>query len=204
VQITKAVDRLNQHLPLTSRQRSLDPRLARLHRDILSEFARTGRPPRVDPTDARELAASDLVVLGADAVVVGAYPFSVAPTKHLVELPTTHTYAMCSLDALAIAPVFWTRTTIRSSCALKETSIQIEQDGDRLLSADPGSALVGIRWQDPTGHAATSMCRDMVFLAGTEEAEAWRGPDRSSAGVFTIDDAIEFAVGFFAPLLGDV
>jgi alkylmercury lyase len=196
-----AVDRLNAHLPLALRQATLDEHLRAVHRSVLHSFANTGAPPRLDPADARKLAALDLLVLGEDAVVVGAYPFTTAATDHRVILPRGITNAMCSLDALAIAPVFWSRTRIESRCAVTGAPIVIEQDGDTVLSADPPAPWIGIRWQDPDGHAALSMCQAMVFFADEVAAKTWQDGDVDGVGLFPLDQAVRFAAGFFGPLV---
>lgn len=196
-----AVDRLTTHLPLAPRQAALDDHLRSVHRSVLRAFANTGVPPRLDPADARRLAALDLLVLGEDAVVVGAYPFTTATTDHLVILPGGTTHAMCSLDALAIAPVFWSRTRIESRCAVTAVPIAIEQDGDTVLSADPPAPWIGIRWQDPDGHAALSMCQAMVFFADEVAAKTWQDGDVEGVGLFPLEEAVRFAAGFFGPLV---
>ncbi len=196
-----AVDRLNAHLPLASRQAALDDHLRSVHRSVLHSFANTGGPPRLDPADARRLAALDLLVLGEDAVVVGAYPFTTAATDHRVFLPRGSTNAMCSLDALAIAPVFWSKTKIESRCAVTGVPIVIEQDGDTVLAADPPAPWIGIRWQDPDGHAALSMCQAMVFFADEAAAKTWQDGDVDGVGLFPLDEAVRFAAGFFGPLV---
>ena len=196
-----AVDRLNTHLPLGPRQAALDDHLRSVHRSVLHAFANTGAPPRLDPPDARKLAALDLLVLGEDAVVVGAYPFTTAATDHLVILPRGTTNAMCSLDALAIAPVFWSRTRVESRCAVTGVPIVIEQDGDTVLFADPPEPWIGIRWQDPDGHAALSMCQAMVFFADEVAAKTWQAGDVDGVGLFPLDEAVRFAAGFFGPLV---
>jgi hypothetical protein len=141
------------------------------------------------------------VVLGEDAVVIGAYPFTSETTDHLIELPRGTAHAMCSLDALAVAPVFWSRTRVESRCAVTGAPIVIEQDGDELILADPPEPWIGVKWQDPEGHAASSMCRSMVFLADGAAALVWQGGDVDGVGIFPLDDAIAFAHGFFGPLI---
>lgn len=196
-----AVRRLNDLLPLADRQAGLDDRLRSVHRSVLHAFADRGQPPRLDPADARVLEALDLLVLGQDAVVVGAYPFTTEVTDHRVVLPSGDTHAMCSLDALAIAPVFWSKTRIESRCAVSGVPVIVEQDGDTLEAADPPAPWVGIRWQHPEGHAAHSMCREMVFLADEAVARTWQNGETDDAGLFPLPDAIRFAAAFFGPLV---
>jgi Alkylmercury lyase len=192
---------LNDRLPLADRQSGLDERLRRLHREILQSFADTGRPPRPEPADVRALAALDLVVMGEDAVVTGAYPFTTEPTGHVVALPSASVNAMCSLDAVAVAPVFWTHTTVTSHCVVTGRPITIVQDGDVLVSTDPAAPWLGIGFREVCGTASTSLCRDMVFFAGEEEAKTWRSGRAGDTSIFSLATGIDLAVAFFGPLM---
>ena len=108
---------------------------------------------------------------------------------------------MCSVDALALAPVLGTQTEVRSLCAVGGVPVRIRQRGTELLDAAPAGVAVGIRWQDPGSCAAHSLCRDMVFLA-PEAVAAWRGADDTALGVSVLGVAEAAALGaaFFAPL----
>lgn len=210
--INRAVARLTGQLPLAPGQAALPDGYASVHRAILRGFADRGQAPslaelaRESPADAAEvvqrLAEDDLIVL-ADGIVVGAYPFSLQPTAHRITIDGRGLFAMCSLDAVAIAPVFEREVRIESSCAVTDTPIRIHQSGQSVLSAEPRDLRLGIRWTEPVGSAAHSMCREMVFLADPDAAESWRGPDPESAGVFDLSDGIEFGRRFFCPLLAD-
>jgi mercuric reductase len=112
-------------------------------------------------------------------------------------------YAMCALDAVAVAPVFGLEVVTASRCAVTETPIRIHQIAKEVRASSPGGLRIGVRWQQPDGCAAHSMCREMVFLSDLETAERWRGDDPDSAGIFDLDEAVEFGLGFFAPLIGD-
>ena len=211
ITIDRALQRLGNQLPLAERQRALPPGHARIHQAILDSFARVGAPParadlvemaNIDPDSILErLAADDLVVLDG-GTVVGAYPFTLETTPHrLVIEGEVELNAMCSLDAVAVAPVFGCDVEIRSSCAVTGVPIRILQRGSSVLDADPGGLRLGIRWLEPTGCAAHSMCREMVFLSGAETAAGWRGPDPDAAGIYDLADGIEFGARFFGPLL---
>lgn len=208
--IERALSRLSDRLPLAGRQAALPAGHAAVHRAILHGFADRGRALSLDELgsesspDAAEivqrLADDDLVVL-ADGRVVGAYPFSAEPTPHRIMIDGRSSYAMCSLDAVAIAPVFERQVEIESSCASTGTLIRIHQSSGAVVSAEPHGLRLGIRWSEPDGSAACSMCREMVFLADAETAERWRGSDPESAGIFDLADGIEFGYRFFRPLV---
>ena len=207
-----AVGRLESRLPLRRRQRDLPEALARAHRAILHSFAATGRPPGVDlieriagvdaATVMERLSSDDLIVVG-DGRIEGAYPFSLEPTPHLLSIGDFEVHAMCALDAVAVAPVFGLEVMTVSRCEMSGAPIRIHQVGDSVETGAPRGLRVGVRWQQPDGCAAHSMCRDMVFLSDLETAEHWRGADPDAAGIFDLSEAIEFGVGFFAPLIED-
>lgn len=208
--IDHALSRLSGRLPLRSRQAGLPDGYAAVHRAVLRGFADRGRAPSVTElageTSARitdvmdRLAEADLVVL-VDGEVVGAYPFSAEPTPHRIAIDGRSSFAMCSLDAVAVAPVFGREVIIESSCAVTGAAIRIHQSGATVLSAEPPGLHLGIRWMEPDGCAAHSMCREMVFLEGAEAAETWRGSDPDTAGIFDLTEGIEFGYRFFRPLV---
>lgn len=209
--IDEAVVRLSGQLPLVGRQAALPDGFPTVHRAILHGFVERGQAPTLaelagdSPLEVGaivwRLAEEDLVVL-ADGVVVGAYPFSSEPTPHRITIDGRTLFAMCSLDAVAIAPVFECEVEIESSCAATERPIRIHQVGRSVLSAQPPDLRLGIRWTEPEGCAAHSMCREMVFLADPATAMSWRGPDPDDGGIFDLAEGVEFGYRFFRPLLG--
>lgn len=210
--IEQAVARLADQLPLARRQAALPVGYASVHRAILQGFSDRGQAPTLAELAGessgdtvkivKRLAEDDLVVL-VDGSVVGAYPFSAEPTPHRFTIDGRASYAMCSLDAVAIASVFEREVRIESSCAATGAPIRIHQSGKSVLSAEPRDLRLGIRWTEPVGSAAHSMCREMVFLGDPNAAESWRGPDPDSAGIFDLAEGIEFGYRFFRPLLQD-
>lgn len=197
-----AVERLSEQLPLRDRQASLPPVIRAFHREILSSYADRGRPPddALSPAGAlRRLASDDLIVL-EEGRILGAYPFSSEPTPHSLLVDGNATFAMCSLDAVAVAPVFSKRVIIRSECAVTGNPVTVVQNGDELEHVEPQALRLGVRWQRPDGCAAHSMCREMVFLRDGEVARRWRSP-REPASVFTLEEGIAFGARFFSPLM---
>ncbi len=148
------------------------------------------------------LAGVDLVVTGADGAITGAYPFTLEHTPHAVQTGATHVHVMCSLDALAVAPMYGVSTRVISKCAMSGGAIEVHQRDDDLVSNRPPAPWIGIRWQAPGEHAATSLCREMVFLSDEEVAVRWRGADPHSAAILPLPEAIELAAAFFGPLAG--
>ena len=207
--IEDGLEKLNTVLPLYERQRTLPPDRIEAHRAILSELAHTGALPDreyladiLGDADEKlaELAKLDLVVL-KDGNLVGAYPITVEPTVHNVSVFGHRIHAMCALDALSVAPLFQTRTRIQSRCAVSGEAIEIEQDRETILSAMPTAPWVGIRWQQTCGHAAHSLCMEMVFLKDANTASDWQAADPPSHSLYSLDEAVAFGQRFFVPLL---
>lgn len=201
--IKEALITLNTFLPLSERQQSLSPAERKIHQSILQDFVKTGAvEPGYDRKILEVLSQNDLIVLDKEtAEVTGAYPFSSKSTSHHVFMNDFIVYAMCALDAIAIAPVFNQTTYIKSLCHLTNDAIEIKQTGKEINNPHECKDVhVGIRWVDVDNCAAESLCREMVFLKNASTAEDWlkRGHDKS---VFNLDDALEIATQFFSPLV---
>lgn len=181
---------------------------------MLQILAREGRTPLreelagllgIGSIDAclQRLAADDLIVM--DAIVdnpVGAYPITMEKTPHKIILNGHDIYAMCALDAVAIAPMFDADVQINSRCQASGTPISIRMRGSNILNAHPGPDItIGIRWQMPTGVAAHSMCLQMVFLEHQKTAISWQTGDPENISLFSLPEAVEFGKRFFSPLL---
>lgn len=212
--IDAAVRRLHDQLPLRGRQEALSEDFAELHRAILRSLAERGRPlsraeieERVGPSKANEvlkrLGDDDLVVLDSRRQeVIGAYPLTVEATPHHLRINGQSVNAMCALDALSVGPMFDAEVEIHSRCHVTGEPIQIRLQGFHVLQVEPSPDVrVGVRWQDPIGYAAHSMCMEMVFLRDEATAKGWQNGDTENVGLFTLPEAIEFGAKFFNPLL---
>lgn len=207
-----ALARLNSQLPLVGRQRELPSGHAQVHRLILRWFAERGRPPATsdlvaaganDLDEALDRLAADDLIVRVNGEIVGAYPFTTDLTPHHLTIEGRKLRAMCALDAVAVAPVFGLNVRIDSVCAVTGNPVHVEQEHGSVLAHQPADLRVGIRWSQPVGNAAHSMCREMVFLSDADTATAWRGTDRDSAGIFELEDAVEFGERFFGGLLDE-
>lgn len=214
VKIENAVKRLNEQLPLRARQQQLEPYLAQIHRAILNALASRGRA--LTPSELAEqlggkaaaadavkrLGEADLVVLDPTAErVVGAYPMTTEETPHRLQVNGQSVNAMCALDAVSAAPMYDANVVIQSRCHVTGTPIRILQKGRAIIEAQPADAIVGVRWQNPTGCAAHSMCTEMVFLKDSATASHWQAKDPESISLFTLSEAVKFGTSFFRPLV---
>lgn len=213
MKVDQAVDRLNEQLPLAARQAALPAELRQLHQYVLRSLAQLGVAPGREDLAARlttqnvdaalaRLGHDDLVVLNAGGrAILGAYPLTTEITRHRLDIGGTYVHAMCALDALAVGPMFNVEVRIDSRCRVTSEAIHIEVARDALRSAEPSTALVGVRWQSPSGCAAHSMCTEMVFLRDREIAAQWQGNDEAYASIFELPGALAFGAAFFRPLL---
>lgn len=212
--IPEAVAQLNQRLPLRDRQAKLSDSYRQTHRAILYSLVKQGRAlTRAElaaqlGSDAVEdflqhVAMVDLVVLDAQAkTIAGAYPLTTEKTPHAIEVNGQHLFAMCALDAVAVAPLFAAEVVINSRCHVTRTPLRIHMRESTILLATPVPTIyVGVRWQQPNGHAAHSLCMEMVFLRDGQTASQWQGGDQLNYSVFTLQDAVEFGARYFKPLL---
>jgi len=213
--IEDAIARLEAQLPLQERQSRLSLPLQRAHRAVLQALAERGEPP-----SDRELALivgdgqvadailalgdADLAVLNPERTrIVGAYPMTTASTSHRLDLHGTTVNAMCALDALSVAPMYGCDVVISSSCSVTGTPIRIDQRDETIQVAEPSRDVrVGVHWQNPQGHAAHSMCLQMVFLQDGTIAEGWANDEPEARSIFSLDEAVAFGAGFFRPIAG--
>ena len=208
-----AVERLNNQLPLKARQDQLMTSLKKLHQLILMSLVQRGKPPTHAELAAQvgdvqvaaalqTLGAVDLIVLNQQGTAaVGAYPLTTEVTPHRLIIENQSIYAMCALDAVAVAPMFATTVTINSNCHVSGEPVQICMREREMLSVQPAGVMVGIRWQKPHGFAAHNMCTEMVFCKDLVTARQWQGDEVETISLFTLAEAIAFGQAFFAPLL---
>jgi mercuric reductase len=182
------------------------------HRAILSAYAASGRPPGRAELAALpgigdvaallgRLAGDDLAVLDADGEIAGAYPFTSEATPHRVAVDGVAVHAMCAVDALAMAPMLGSDTTIDSACAASGRPTRVAMRGEAIVEASPATLRVGIHWAAVSGHTAHGLCRNMVFLADAESASSWRDEAPDARIVYSLAQATDLGAAFFVPLL---
>ena len=97
--------------------------------------------------------------------------------------------------------MFGIKTKITSQCHVTKEKIEIEQNGDEVISVEPSEGIyIGIKWQSTGSCAAESLCMEMVYLKDKATAEAWQA-DNEHIDIYPLDAAIEFGVKYFKPLI---
>jgi len=210
--VNNAVERLNEILPLAKRQQSLSKELADVYQKILYSYVNRGKTlsrneiaQQVNDLDEsiRILRDNDMVVFDSNGDPVGAYPFTMEQRVHEVSVSGHKVHCMCALDALAVSPMFDLETTINSRCHATAEPISIHQRNREIIDADDSSDIFfGISWNSAANNCcATSLCTEMIFLKGKQTADQWQAEDRDNREIFSLPDAIDFAAGFFVPLM---
>lgn len=209
----KALKHLNAVLPLKENQDKCTPQVKILHQQILRSFVDKGRilsreemaqwvsdvPKAVD-----ELRKRDMVTFSTSGEPVGAYPFTLNEREHKVQVNGRQVYAMCALDALAIAPMFNEATYIRSQCRVTGDPVTIQMSGETVQNLDEVNGVrFGIAWgaADDESCCADSLCMEMIFLRDAETAQKWLADAAGDKELFTLPEAVQFASRFFVPLL---
>ncbi len=215
--IQSPIDRLNSLLPLKARQDQLTAECRKMHLCILRTLVNEGRVPAEEElrvhaggdsveNHLRLLAVKDLIVMDSlGRSPVGAYPMTTEQTPYQITVNGRVIYAMCALDALSVASMFKLDVAIDSCCQLSRTPINIFMRDERLIEVHPGTGVtVGILWQRPSGVAAYSMCKQMVFLKDRCVAETWRARNRENSALFSLPQAVSLGKHFFLPLVSEL
>lgn len=162
--------------------------------------ASTGLPPRTVRAALDELAAADLVALGPDGDVLGAFPLSAVPTRHRVRVqgrPGLH--AMCAVDALGIPAMLGAAGTVTSADPATGQPVEVEVAADGALAVSPPEAVVLLA-REGDGPLASACCSIIDFHASRAAADdALLGPGVRGA-VLTVAEAHALGVLLFAAL----
>ena len=209
----EAIDHLNKILPLKANQKSMSAAMQALHRDILYSYIDLGRSltrneiaQRVDDVDeaVKTMQQNDMVVFDGRGEPVGAYPFTMEKREHKISVNGHLVHSMCALDSLAISPMYGVELEINSVCHVTGEPVLIWQKGLKILNAsDVQDVYFAINWNAASANSccADSLCTEMVFIKGESLANNWFNQDTEHRQIFTLDEAVEFAAGFFMPLL---
>jgi len=212
VKIISAVERLEYNLPIRYNQTSLDEPLRRLHQWILRYYLERGMAPGEDDLEELDdwrsgidrLAAENIIVADDGGAITGAYPF--VDEARGFRLLTGHgvVNAMCAFDALAVSSMFGIPVRIESHCRLSRVAIVIEQDRAEIRVSEPHAPVfAAIDWNAAAGadNCSTTLCTEMIFIAGEKTAAGWYGEDRENRELFRLDEAHALIARVFVPLM---
>lgn len=209
-QVSEALKRLNDILPLEAGLKALSDDDAALYCKLLNSYVERGSTLTRDEVaelveDADQalynVVASKLIVLDDAGNPSGAYPFTSEVREHKVHINGVTAHCMCALDALAVSPMFDVHTEIDSQCRVTGEAIHIEQDGTT-FRAGTLEAWFGINWGAAKTDTvcAASLCMEMMFLASETVANEWLAESPETREIFDLPSAVEFAAAFFVPL----
>ncbi len=190
---------------------------ARVYRQVLHSFARTGQPPTPAALAhvlaiARDNVEQSLQVLETDGalyrdpqtrVILAAYPFSATPTPHVVAFPDGHAvYAMCAIDALGMPVMLNTDARIESFCTQCGRQVRVEVKRNALAEFSPQDAHVWYMQPDACCVAALEQCPSINFFCSAEHLEEWRAAHADTQGVpLTMDEAFTHGAKIFGDVL---
>src|SRR5712692_105744 len=188
-----------------------------VYQAVLRAFATQGRPPEPAELEgaARRheitagqalatLAAADVLGLDDEGRIRMAYPFSAAPTPHLVTIAGGPlVYSMCAIDALGIPAMLGTDAVITSSDPLTGEPVTVTFSG-ATASWDPPCAIVFAGCTDCDGPAEQVSCGYLNFFASPAAAAQWASQHPKVTGS-VLDHARAEALGAetFGSLLSD-
>ena len=212
LKITGAVDRLEQNLPLRLNQLRLPETLRGLHQSILRHFLEVGVAPGERDIDypgdwaaaISRLTAEKIIVVNQFGKITGAYPFVDEDREFRVVSKHGAVNAMCAFDALAVSSMFDLPTRIESCCRVTGRRILIDQQGDSMQLVEPDTAVFAvIDWNawDSASSCSTTLCTEMFFIAGDENALSWLNENPADREVFGLLEAHAFITAVFLPLM---
>lgn len=202
--------------------------LRAVHQRVLRAFAETGKPPSTAEldeaaasfgTDGRTvlalLHAADFLRLDSGGAISAAYPFSAAPTPHVVRIQDGPTvFSMCAIDALGIAAMLGTAVTISSAepGTGQPITVIVPANGGRAVWEPAGTVVFTGQqdsrraWGEPDAAvpsvAADVCCGFINFFTSGTSAAAWAEDHAEVTGtVLNQAEALELGQRIFGPLL---
>jgi Alkylmercury lyase len=165
----------------------------------------------------RQLHAADFLRLDACGAISAAYPFSPAPTPHLVTISGgPQVYSMCAIDALGIAAMLGKTVTISSSepGTGAPVTVTVPAAGEAVVW-EPSTAVVFYGQQETACGtcppeagavappvAADTCCGTISFFTASASAAAWaRAHPEITGKVLDQREAWQAGVSIFGSLL---
>ncbi|MCY0937505.1 alkylmercury lyase family protein [Streptomyces sp. H34-S4] len=169
--------------------------LRAVQQTVLRSFATTGNAPTAAELDhaaqpfgrpaadiLAELAAEDFLTLDHSGRILAAYPFSAAPTEHVVQIASgPRVFSMCAIDALGIPVMLGADAVITSTDPVNGAPVRVEFAGGT-TTWQPGTAVVYYGARDQDGPAASVCCDYLRFFTDRTTAEQWAGQQAGLSG----------------------
>jgi hypothetical protein len=190
---------------------ALSPQARHAHRQILTTFTETGRPPsrtsltRFAPDELHELGERDVVAFDEHGELRAAYPFSPTETGITVTWaggPIVH--AMCAIDALGMSAMLGRPVVITATEPDSGEIVVVDVDGEAATWI-PDTAVVYAGATDDCCPSVDGTCGNINFFTTTDAAHAWanRHPDVTGE-VLAQRTALTCGITEFGALLRDV
>lgn len=213
MKVQQSLQKLSKILPIKTALDSLDKTVANQYFAVLGSFYQLGRAPMLSELKLADknatnhialLAEKDMLTLDEKGEIKGCYPFTMENRVHTIKLNGFEVHAMCALDALAPSSMFECTSNVSSECAVSGEAVHIEIDDQAILNGEQVADLhLGINWMAASscGSCSDNLCSEMLFLKDTSTAQSWINEDPENRDIYNLDQAIEFAAGFFKPML---
>jgi len=143
----------------------------------------------------------DYVRMDKQGKIIAAYPFSIRPTRHSVELENGVTvFAMCAIDALGIPSMVNCNATIYSDTDSGDgVYIFFRQ---QQVNWYPPDTVVLIGTESPMGAAADVCCQHVNFFASQASAEDWaKAHPEIEHTISDQETAVQLGAALFGTLL---
>lgn len=191
-QVLLALDTLQSLFPLEKRINQATPAQRQTYTSILTTWTE-GRIPAASlgaRHTVQELARLDALVVSTEGI--GCYPFSAGASPIQVAFRGVSVYAMCAIDALAMARLVAAEILITSSCQVCGTPLACQVAANGALAHELEQAPRVI-WQSEaygSKHCNQTLCRHILFLCARCAAPA-------EARVYTLAQAAALGNAFF-------
>ncbi len=138
----------------------------------------------------------------ADGAVVAAYPLSLRPARHRINIGTAMIFANCAVDALAVCSIVDEPAVIISDCVHCGAAIQVRMKGTRVLAAQPESVAIFYLSRTAASPAVLTRCPHINFFCDHSHAARWQAahPERKGI-VLTLAEANGLARERFAAVI---
>lgn len=189
-----AMQKLREEFPLERRITNAPPETQAAYVRVLRHWLEQAAPPEKEIVSAamlNALAAMDAVAV--DAHGIGCYPFSARDTGIHASIEGKNVWAMCALDALAIARLTHkaSRVTARCTVCRCHLAVPVAANGSVEKAVCEGIRVVSLPHSIEDGPSCENMCAAIRYLCKYCSVPA-------GAASHTLPEAAALANSFFA------